>query len=47
MKQAKILNSVRADVESSQFKENNRKIPKDFIRNRKLSFEELVCFVLQ
>jgi len=48
MKQAIILvNSVRTDVESSQFKENTRKSPKDFTRNRKLSFEELIYFILQ
>ena len=48
MKQARILvNSVRDHIGSNQFKENTRKSPKNFTRNRKLSFEELIYFVLQ
>jgi hypothetical protein len=48
MKQANILiNAVRDDIGRNKFKENTRKSPKDFTRNRKLSFEELIYFVLQ
>jgi hypothetical protein len=48
MKQANILvNSVQTEVSKNHFKENTRKSPRDFTRNRKLSFEELIYFVLQ
>ena len=48
MKQAKLLGrNLQTNVKGSQFKENARKRPQDFTRNRKMSFEELVFFILK
>lgn len=48
MEQAQLLaGNLQTNVNASQFKENARKRPQDFTRSRKMTFEELVFFILK
>jgi hypothetical protein len=48
MKRAQLLSvNIGTDVYNPQFKENARKRPQDFTRNRKMTFEELIFFILK